>query len=57
VSVASDWPARRGIVTFFDELGSGQYLPVNKTSGNPDFEPPKERKTEADCCPEYAGGG
>jgi putative ABC transport system permease protein len=34
---------RQGVVTFFQELGPDNLF-VFKTSGNPDFEPPKERK-------------
>src|SRR5215470_19486453 len=43
---------RQGIVTFFDELGPDNVF-LFKTSGNPDFEPPKERKRRA-MKPEYA---
>jgi putative ABC transport system permease protein len=43
---------RQGIVTFFQELGPDNIF-VFKTSGNPDFEPPKERKRRA-MRPEYA---
>src|SRR4051794_8717696 len=43
---------RAGIVTFFDELGPDNIF-INKTSGNPDFEPPKERKRRP-LLPEYA---
>src|SRR3954449_2624853 len=43
---------RAGIVTFFEELGPDNVF-VFKTSGNPDFEPPKERKRRA-LKPEYA---
>src|SRR5260370_18835977 len=43
---------RAGIVTFFQELGPDNVF-VFKTSGNPDFEPPKERKRRT-LKPEYA---
>src|SRR5712692_4361559 len=43
---------RQGMVTFFQELGPDNVF-VFKTSGNPDFEPPKERKRRA-MKPEYA---
>jgi len=43
---------RQGIVTFFQELGPDNVF-VFKTSGNPDFEPPKERKRRP-IKPEYA---
>src|SRR6266478_884605 len=43
---------RQGIVTFFEEFGPDNIF-VFKTSGNPDFEPPKERKRRA-MRPEYA---
>src|SRR5215472_2189106 len=43
---------RAGIVTFFQELGPDNVF-LFKTSGNPDFEPPKERKRRA-MKPEYA---
>src|SRR5215471_1339852 len=43
---------RQGIVTFFQELGPDNVF-LFKTSGNPDFEPPKERKRRA-MRPEYA---
>src|SRR5262245_45652413 len=43
---------RQGIVTFFQELGPDNVF-VFKTSGNPDFEPPKERKRRP-VKPEYA---
>ena len=43
---------RQGIVTFFQELGPDNVF-VFKTSGNPDFEPPKERKRRP-LKPEYA---
>src|SRR5262249_7199519 len=43
---------RQGIVTFFQELGPDNIF-VFKTSGNPDFEPLKERKRRA-MRPEYA---
>ena len=43
---------RQGIVTFFQELGPDNVF-LFKTSGNPDFEPPKERKRRA-MKPEYA---
>src|SRR5213080_4683321 len=43
---------RQGMVTFFQELGPDNIF-VFKTSGNPDFEPPKERKRRA-MRPEYA---
>jgi putative ABC transport system permease protein len=43
---------RQGVVTFFQELGPDNIF-LFKTSGNPDFEPPKERKRRA-LRPEYA---
>src|SRR5512133_3732499 len=43
---------RQGVVTFFQELGPDNIF-LFKTSGNPDFEPPKERKRRA-LQPEYA---
>jgi putative ABC transport system permease protein len=43
---------REGVVTFFQELGPDNIF-LFKTSGNPDFEPPKERKRRA-LQPEYA---
>jgi putative ABC transport system permease protein len=43
---------RAGIVTFFQELGPDNIF-VFKTSGNPDFEPPKERKRRP-LKPEFA---
>src|SRR3954451_24586323 len=43
---------RQGVVTFFQELGPDNIF-IFKTSGNPDFEPPKERKRRA-IEPEYA---
>jgi len=43
---------RQGVVTFFQELGPDNLF-VFKTSGNPDFEPPKERKRRP-LKPEYA---
>src|SRR5882724_9993550 len=43
---------RQGIVTFFQELGPDNVF-IFKTSGNPDFEPPKERKRRP-MKPEYA---
>src|SRR5215813_9419508 len=43
---------RAGIVTFFQELGPDNVF-LFKTSGNPDFEPPKERKRRP-LSPEYA---
>src|SRR5258705_4179443 len=43
---------RQGMVTFFEEFGPDNVF-VFKTSGNPDFEPPKERKRRA-MKPEYA---
>lgn len=43
---------RQGVVTFFQELGPDNIF-LFKTSGNPDFEPPKERKRRA-LSPEYA---
>ena len=43
---------RQGVVTFFQELGPDNVF-LFKTSGNPDFEPPKERKRRP-LKPEYA---
>ncbi len=43
---------RQGVVTFFEELGPDNVF-VFKTSGDPSFEPPKERKRRA-IKPEYA---
>jgi putative ABC transport system permease protein len=43
---------RQGVVVFFEELGPDNVF-IFKTSGNPDFEPPKERKRRA-LEPEYA---
>jgi putative ABC transport system permease protein len=43
---------RQGVVTFFQELGPDNVF-LFKTSGNPDFEPPKERKRRP-LDPEYA---
>jgi putative ABC transport system permease protein len=43
---------RQGVVTFFQELGPDNIF-LFKTSGNPDFEPPKERKRRP-LQPEYA---
>src|SRR5882724_485753 len=43
---------RQGVVTFFEELGPDNIF-VFKTSGNPEFEPPKERKRRP-MKPEYA---
>jgi putative ABC transport system permease protein len=43
---------RAGIVTFFQELGPDNVF-LFKSSGNPDFEPPKERKRRP-MKPEYA---
>src|SRR5437773_9400090 len=43
---------RQGVVTFFQELGPDNIF-LFKSSGNPDFEPPKERKRRA-IRPEYA---
>ncbi len=37
---------RQGVVVFFEELGPDNVF-IFKTSGNPDFEPPKERKRRA----------
>ncbi|MBS1857171.1 MAG: ABC transporter permease [Acidobacteria bacterium] len=44
---------RQGVVVFFEELGPDNVF-IFKTSGNPDFEPPKERKRRP-LEPEYAG--
>jgi putative ABC transport system permease protein len=43
---------RQGVVVFFQELGPDNIF-IFKSSGNPDFEPPKERKRRA-LKPEYA---
>src|SRR5262249_43780850 len=43
---------RQGVVTFFQELGPDNIF-LFKTSGDPSFEPPKERKRRA-MKPEYA---
>jgi putative ABC transport system permease protein len=43
---------RQGVVTFFEELGPDNVF-LFKTSGDPSFEPPKERKRRA-MKPEYA---
>src|SRR5215831_17085056 len=43
---------RQGVVTFFQELGPDNIF-LFKTSGDPSFEPPKERKRRP-IKPEYA---